>query len=119
MAFPWNLVKVMRDSYAVTPNQPSRRTSFDSGLISEKRVNSRPWMTRSFDFAVYETDVSAFIEWQRMTGSSFFDFRDDHDGVTRKARVVGGADSIEIVKARDLLDGNRYRTGGMTLEGYG
>ena len=118
-AFPWNLVSVRRDGYSVILNAPSRRTALDSGLVSQRRTVGRNWMVRKFAINIRESDYAAFRIWQSATGDSFFDFADREDGTTRSVRVQGGAESMELETAdAGLLDGKRYYTARLALEGF-
>lgn len=118
--WPWAACSVHLDGYDLVRGASATRTALDSGLVSQKRSQGREWWTRTFRISVKVSDLADFMQWQSDAGNEFFNFRDWQDGTVRKARVVGGALSISLTRqGTDLLDGERYVQGDVTLEGYG
>ena len=126
--WPWDLCSIRIGNYTLDDDENVRRTAFESGSISQKRVATRTMRTREFDVMVKVSNVDDFRDFIRDHGNDFFNFADwesaqvepgmDLDPVTtRDARIRGGRIPLRLVEG-DLLDGERYFTGRAVLEGF-
>ena len=96
-----------------------RRTPLEDGAIAQHRITTSPFRVRRAEIFVYEENVTAFRAWIRAWGHTWFNWTDSHDGVSREARIRGGAGTVQLQRvAGRFLNGQRYRTAQVELEGY-
>lgn len=82
------------EGYGERPEPAVERTEMESGPPKQMRVRSRALVTRPVKYLLAsQADYAAFMAWFRDTlgaGADWFDWTDPRDGVTKKARIVGG-----------------------------
>ena len=125
--WPDNLALIPVEGWTDNDEPNVRRTPFEDGAIAQAEITSVPWRVRQFEVWVYEDDVPSFRAWLRLNGSKLFNFNDpegeDSDGnplfTQREARLRGGAGSVQLQRVADRrLNGRRYRSGQIEIEGY-
>ena len=118
--WPWDLCSIRIGNYTLDDDENVRRTAFESGSISQKRVATRTKRTREFDVMVKVSNVDDFRGFIRDHGNDFFNFADwesaqvephgprsrNHKGCSHPWRAYPSP-----VLEGDLLDGERYFTG--------
>ena len=118
-AWPWDLCKIRLADYQLGRESDVDRSVFDSGEISQLKKFTRGFQTREFEVMVKVRNVVAFRKWLDGNAHTWFDFRDWEDKTIRRVRVRGGAGAVALrVKDGERLDGERYLTSRVTLEGY-
>lgn len=109
--------RVAADGYGLSSGTDVERSEFDDGLIrQERRFSSALRERRVRGFLVSDADLVRFQGWARESAYTWFDWRDTEDGMTRSARVRGGAGGIEYT-ARVADNGTRTWDFELTLEG--
>ena len=116
-AWPWDLALIRLDTYNESVEPNVSRTPFEDGAIAQKRTASRDWLLRRFDIFVYHENRVRFRSWLKQNAHKFFDFR-DLDGTTRQARVRGGNGAVQLDRESGFLNGKKYWSASVELEGY-
>ena len=116
--WPWDLATIRLRDYAIGRDTNVGRTSFETGAVEQKRKHTRVMGTREFQVDVKLSNVVAFETFLDDHAGEFFNFKDFHDKVTREMRIRGGAAGIRLVMAEDRLDGERYMSSPVFLEGF-
>ena len=115
-AFPaW--VHVIGDGYGAGQDIDVARTTFDDGFVQQVKRFTAAQETRALEIVI-DSDAGyvRFRAWARERAHAWFAFTDPEDGVTREARVRGGAGGIEY-RARVSAAGVRSWEASLTLEG--
>lgn len=114
--FPYNLAQVMNTGYTLAKADNWRRTEFDDGKIAQKRISAKATYVRRVEVAVYKSNINAFIDWLESHGRNYFNFREIHSGNQTVEVRLRDEPSIEYQDTR--LDGERFYTATLNLEGY-
>ena len=114
-AFPaW--VHVIGDGYAGGQDIDVARTTFDDGFVQQVKRFTAAQETRALEIVI-DSDAGyvRFRAWARARAHAWFAWTDPEDGVTREARVRGGAGGIEY--RASVSGGVRSWEASLTLEG--
>jgi len=107
---------VEADGYALGRDNDVERSEFDDGLIRQERRFAGSLRTRELrGWLASDADLARFEAWAEENAHTWFDWRDTEDGVSRRARVRGGAGGIRYT-AR-VRDGIRTWDFELVLEG--
>ncbi len=110
-------VTVEADGYGVGQDNDVSRTPFDDGLIrQERRYTAALTVRRIKGLFEDDDDYARFRAWASEYAGRWFTWTDPEDGVTREARVRGGAGGIAY-RAR-TAGGRRTWELECEIEGY-
>ena len=93
-----------------------QRTQFDDGAVRQAVVYTAARLERRVTAEIADADLAAWQAWVRASAHTWFDFRDPHDGVLRRARVRGGAGGVALRQAARGAGAPAWRAS-MTIEG--
>ena len=113
----WPLyARVAADGYGLRRDRDVDRTPWDDGMIRQARRYTAALETRRVTVALdSDADLARFREWTREHAAGWFAWTDPEDGVTRRARVRGGAAGVEYAAA--VRAGRRTWEARLELEG--
>ena len=118
VTWPYDLCLIQREDYGETVENNVRRTEMEDGAIAQSTIASRDFEIRRFTVFVKDENAAAFRRWLRAHKNAWFNYA-DLDGETREARLRGGNSRVQLRRvAGQRLDGSRYATAEIEIEGY-
>jgi hypothetical protein len=95
---PWPAYGKLLAPLKEQPQKAAERTSMERGPAKQRRMVSLQPIHRTVKYQYTAAEFASWLTWYRTTinyGVDFFDWDDPRDGVTKQARIVGGAYSSE------------------------
>ena len=116
--WPSELATVLRQGYTTQLGPPPDRTQMDDGLVQQAAKTGRMRLTVSFTAWVLERNYSDWMAWLQSVDTEEFNFVNP-SGENWEASFVGGAASVTMQRVpNNLVDGERYWTAELQVEGW-